>query len=223
MKKNLFMMAAVMFGILLAFTSCKDSKKGSKADDKDDTEQVEKDGKTATMKDAALKKVASLEDIEALSEMDLDDLDISELDMDDIDLEGLDLSELTESQANALLELVMLVGNKELPQEAGDGMTMSAIDVDDEDVTFLLEVAPNALGGVSIEQFDEVINNADIKDMMIQQMIESFESGDEDMKTFFKVITTANKNLNIKFKEEGSDKEANLTITSDQLKQIQNQ
>jgi hypothetical protein len=143
--------------------------------------------------------------------------------MDDIDLDDLDLSELTESQANTLLELVMLVGNKELPQEAGDGMTMSAIDVDDEDVTFLLEVAPNALGGVSIEQFDEVLNNADIKDMMIQQMIESFESGDEDMKTFFKVITTANKNLNIKFKEEGSDKEANLTITADQLEQIQNQ
>ena len=222
MKKNLFFMAAVMFGILMAFASCKDSKKGNKADadDEDDTEQVER---TASKKDMALKQVASLEDIEALSDLDLDDLDLSELDMDDIDLDNIDLSELTESQANALLQLVMLVGSKELPQEAGEGMTMTAIDVDDEDVNFLLEIAPGGMNGVSIEQLDMVFSNADLRAMMMQELVKGFESGDEDMNTFFKVITTADKNLNIKFTDTETDKTAVLTITADELKQIYNQ
>lgn len=224
MKKNILMMAAVMFGILMAFASCKD-KKSSKAaddDDEDETEQVEKNESSKSKKDLALKKVASLEDIEALADCDLDDLDISDLNMDDIDLDNLDLSELTEAQANALLDLVMLVGNKELPQDVGDGMTMASIDVDGDDVAFVLQMDPEALGGISMDQFDMVFNNPELRGMMMTEMMKSFESGDDDMKTFFKVITTANKNLTIKFTDKNSGDSANLTITADELKQVLN-
>lgn len=224
MKKNLLMMAAVMFGILIAFASCKDSKKSNKdADDEEDTEQVEKEDGNSSQKAAALKKVASLEDIESLADYDLDDIDISDLDMEDINLDDIDLSDLTESQANALLELVMLVGSKELPQDVGEGMTMSSIDVDDDDVSFVLKMDPQALGGITMDQFDMVFNNPEIKSMMMTEMMKNFESGNDDMKTFFKVITTANKNLVIKFVDKNSGDEANMTITADELKKIQNQ
>ena len=221
MKKNLLMMAAVMFGILIAFASCdsKKSKKSSGDDDEDETEQVEKTSK----KDVALKKVASLEDIEALADYDLDDLDISELSMDDIDLDDIDLDDLTEDQANALLQLVMMVGNKELPQDVGDGMTMAAIDVDDDAVSFVLEMGPDALQGISISQFNMVFNNPEMKEMMMQQMIQGFEQGDENMKTFFQVINTANKDLVIKFKDKNSGESADLTLTAADLRRIQNQ
>ena len=224
MKKNLLMMAAVMFGILIAFASC-NNKKGNKdvEDDEEETEQLENENGKSSQKAAALKKVASLEDIEALADYDLDDIDISELDMDDIDLENLDLSELTESQANALLDLVMLVGNTGLPQDVGDGMTMSSIDIDDDDVSFVLKMDPQALGGITMDQFDMVFNNPELRSMMMTEMMKNFESGDDNMKTFFKVITTANKNLVIKFIDKNSGDEANMTITADELKSIQNQ
>ena len=218
------MMAAVMFGILIAFASC-DSKKSNKAadDDEEDTEQVENGNGESSQKAAALKKVASLEDIEALADYDLDDIDISDLDMDDIDLENIDLSELTESEASALLELVMMVGSKELPQDAGNGMTMSSIDVDSRDVTFVIEMEPQALGGVTLDQFNMVLNNPELKSMMTTEMMKNFESGDDDMKTFFKVITTANKNLVVKFVDKKTGDSAKMTITADDLKKIQNQ
>ena len=210
MKKNLLMMAAVMFGILIAFASC-NNKKGNKdvEDDEEETEQLENENGKSSQKAAALKKVASLEDIEALADYDLDDIDISELDMDDIDLE--------------LLDLVMLVGNKELPQDVGDGMTMSSIDIDDDDVSFVLKMDPQALGGITMDQFDMVFNNPELRSMMMTEMMKNFESGDDNMKTFFKVITTANKNLVIKFIDKNSGDEANMTITADELKSIQNQ
>ena len=86
MKKNLLMMAAIMFGILMTFASCKDSKKSSKADadDEDDTEQVEKDGRTASKKDLALNKLTSFEDIEALEDLDMDDINIEIAERDQI-------------------------------------------------------------------------------------------------------------------------------------------
>ena len=218
------MMAAVMFGILIAFASC-NNKKGNKEveDDEEETEQVENENGKSSQKAAALKKVASLEDIEALADYDLDDIDISDLDMADIDLDNINLSELTESQANALLDLVMLVGSKELPQDVGDGMTMSSIDVDDNDVAFVLKMDPQALGGVTMEQFDMVFNNPELKSMMMTEMMKNFENGNDDMKTFFKVITTANKNLVIKFVDKNSGDEANMTFTADELKRILNQ
>ena len=224
MKKNLLMMAAVMFGILIAFASC-NSKKSSKseADDEEETEKVDKKEGSNSKKDVALKKVASLEDIENLADYDLDDLDISELDMDDIKLDDINLDELDEDQANALLQLVLLVGSKELPQDIGNGMTVAGIDVDDDDVSFVMEMAPEALNGLSMEQFEMVFNNSELRSMMINEMMKSFQSGDDDMKTFFKVITTADKNLVIKFVDKNTDESASLTITNDELKQIQNQ
>ena len=219
MKKNLLMMAAVMFGILIAFASC-DSKKSKKSsgDDEDETEQVEKTSK----KDVALKKVASLEDIEALSDYDLDDIDISELGMDDIDFNNINLDNLTEDQANALLDLIVLVGSNELPMEAGDGITMESIDKDDESVTFIMEMAPEALQGVTMEQFNQVLNMPDMKEMMMKEMIKGLE-GNEDFNKFAQVILAAEKDMVIKFVDKESGDSANLTLTADELLRIQNQ
>ena len=220
MKKNLLMMAAVMFGILIAFASCdsKKSKKSSGDDDEDETEQVEKTSK----KDVALKKVASLEDIEALSDYDLDDIDISELGMDDIDFNNINLDDLTEDQANALLDLIVLVGSNELPMEAGDGITMESIDKDDESVTFIMEMAPEALQGVTMEQFNQVLNMPDMKEMMMKEMIKGLE-GNEDFNKFAQVILAAEKDMVIKFVDKESGDSANLTLTADELLRIQNQ
>lgn len=220
MKKNLLMMAAVMFGILIAFASCdsKKSKKSSGDDDEDETEQVEKTSK----KDVALKKVASLEDIEALSDYDLDDIDISELGMDDIDFNNINLDNLTEDQANALLDLIVLVGSNELPMEAGDGITMESIDKDDESVTFIMEMAPEALQGVTMEQFNQVLNMPDMKEMMMKEMIKGLE-GNEDFNKFAQVILAAEKDMVIKFVDKESGDSANLTLTADELLRIQNQ
>lgn len=220
MKKNLLMMAAVMFGILIAFASCdsKKSKKSSGDDDEDETEQVEKTSK----KDVALKKVASLEDIEALSDYDLDDIDISELGMDDIDFNNINLDDLTEDQANALLDLIVLVGSNELPMEAGDGITMESIDKDDESVTFIMEMAPEALQGVTMEQFNQVLNMPDMKEMMMKEMIKGLE-GNEDFNKFAQVILAAEKDMVIKFVDKESGDSANLTLTAAELLRIQNQ
>lgn len=223
MKKNLLMMAAVMFGILIAFASC-DSKKSNKSsgnDEEDETEQVDK--KEGTSKKAqALKKVASLEDIETLSEYDLEDLDISELNMEDIDFDNIDFSELTEEQANALLDLVVLVGSNELPMEAGNGITMESIDKDDESVTFVMEMSADALQGITMEQFNQVLNMPEMKEMMMQQMIQSLE-GNDDFNKFAQVILVAQKDMVIKFVDKNSGESANLTLTADELLRIQNQ
>ena len=220
MKKNLLMMAAVMFGILIAFASCdsKKSKKSSGDDDEDETEQVEKTSK----KDVALKKVASLEDIEALADCDLDDLDISELGLDDFDFNNINLDDLTEDQANTLLDLIVLVGSNELPMETGEGITMESIDKDRESVTFVMEMAPEALQGITMEQFNQVLNMPELKERMMQEMIKGLE-GNNDFNKFAQVILVAKKDMVIKFVDKQSGDSANLTLTADELLRIQNQ
>lgn len=222
MKKNLLMMAAVMFGILIAFASCKDNKKSNKDtdDEEDETEQVEGKKGKSSQKSAALKKVASLEDIETLTDYDLDDIDISELKMDDIDLDNIDLDNLTESQANALLDLVVVLGKNELPQDAGEGVTMTSIEKDDDDVTFVLEMDPSALQGVSIKQLDEVLNMPELREMMMQEMMKNLE-GDEDVNTLMQVVLAANKNLVIRFADKNSNDTANLRLNASELRRIQ--
>lgn len=222
MKKNLLMMAAVMFGILIAFASCKD-KKNSKAtddDEEDETELVDKK-KSTSKKAAALKKVASLEDIETLSEYDLDDIDLSELNMDDIDLDNINLSNLTEGQANALLDLIVLVGGNELPMEAGDGVTMVSIDKDSRSVTFVMEMSREAMQGITMEQFNQVLNMPEMKEMMIKEMIKSLE-GNNDFNKFAQVIVAAEKDMVIKFVDEETGDSAKLTLTADELLSIHN-
>ena len=221
MKKNLLMMAAVMFGILIAFASCKDNKKSraSDDDDEDDTEQVEK---RSSKKDQALKKVASLEDIEALTECDLDDLDISNLSMDDINFDDIDLDNLTKSQANALLDLIVMVGSNELPQEAGDGVTIASIDKDDDSVSFVLEMSPEALSGISMQQFNQVLNMPELREMMMQEMIKGLE-GNNDFNKFVQVVLVANKDLVLEFKDKNSDESAKLSLNASELRRIQNQ
>ena len=221
MKKNLLMMAAVMFGILIAFASCKDKKQSKDVDDDDETEQVDEKGGTSK-KAAALKKVASLEDIETLAEYDLDDIDLSELNMDDIDFDNINLDDLTEEQANALLDLVVLVGGNELPMEAGEGITVHSIDKDDESVSFVMEMAPEALQGITMEQFNQVLNMPELKEMMMTEMIKGLEGNDEFSK-FAQVILAAKKDLIIVFVDKNSGESATLTLAADELRRIQNQ
>jgi hypothetical protein len=219
MKKNLLMMAAIMFGILITFASCKDTKKSKTADDdEDETEQVDK----KSSKDLALKKVASLEDIEALEDYDLDDIDISELDMDDFDFANIDLNELTESQANSLLDLVVMVGSNELPQDAGDGVTIYAMEKSDDDVAFTIEMSPESMGGITMEQFNQVLNMPELKQMMMQEMIKGLE-GNEDFNKFLQVILVAKKDLTINFVDKNSGDSATLTLGADELLSMQNQ
>ena len=175
-----------------------------------------------SQKDIALKKVASLADIETLAEYDLDDIDISELSMDDIDFGNVDLATLTEDQANALLDLVVLVGSNELPQDAGDGVTMQSIDKNDESVSFVLEMSPEALSGVSMEQLNQVLNMPELKEMMMQEMIKSLE-GNDDFNKFLAVVLVAKKDMVIKFVDKESGDSANLTLAADELRRIQNQ
>ena len=225
MKKNLLMMAAVMFGILIAFASCKDNKKSRSYDDDDDeeeTEQVEGKSGRSSKKDVALKKVASLEDIETLDEYDLDDIDISDLKMDDIDFANIDLETLTESQANALLDLVVIVGSNELPQDAGDGVIVQSIDKDDESVSFVLEMSKEALSGITIEQFKQVLEMPELKEMMMQEMIKGLE-GNDDFNKFLKVVLVAKKDMVIKFVDSESGESANLTLSAAELRRMQNQ
>ncbi|MCR4809028.1 MAG: hypothetical protein K5896_04115 [Prevotella sp.] len=221
MKKNLLMMAAVMFGILIAFASCKDKKTSKVADDddEDETEQVEKKG---SKKDVALKKVASLEDIETLAEYDLDDIDISDLSMDDIDFNNVDLDNLTEDQANALLDLVVIVGGNELPQEAGGGVTIESIDKDDDSVSFVLEMSKEALSGVTMEQFNQVLNMPELKEMMMQEMIKSLK-GNNDFNKFVQVVLVAKKDMVFKFVDKETGDSADLTLSAAELRRIQNQ
>ncbi|MCR4959371.1 MAG: hypothetical protein K6B13_12350 [Prevotella sp.] len=219
MKKNLLMMAAIMFGILITFASCKDTKKSKTADDdEDETEQVDK----KSSKDLALKKVASLEDIEALEDYDLDDIDISELDMDDFDFANIDLNELSESQANSLLDLIVMVGSNELPQDAGDGVTIYAMEKSDDDVAFTIEMSPESMGGITMEQFNQVLNMPELKQMMMQEMIKGLE-GNEDFNKFLQVILVAKKDLTINFVDKNSGDSATLTLGADELLSMQNQ
>ena len=213
MKKNLLMMAAVMFGILIAFASCKDKKssKASDDDEEDETEQVE-GGRSDSQKDLALKKVKSLEDIETLAEYDLDDIDFANIDLDD----------LTEEQANALLDLVVVVGSNELPQDAGNGVTMQSIDKDDESVSFILEMSKEALSGATMEQFNQVLNMPELKEMMMQEMLKGLE-GNDDFKKFIQVVLVAQKDLVIKFVDKETGDSANLVLAAEELLRIKNQ
>jgi hypothetical protein len=142
--------------------------------------------------------------------------------MDDIDFANIDLETLTESQANALLDLVVIVGSNELPQDAGDGVIVQSIDKDDESVSFVLEMSKEALSGITIEQFKQVLEMPELKEMMMQEMIKGLE-GNDDFNKFLKVVLVAKKDMVIKFVDSESGESANLTLSADELRRMQNQ
>ncbi len=216
MKKNLMMMAAVLFGILIAFASCKDNKKSSNDDDEEEEEATERVEGKRKVKPEALKRIATVEDLDALEDVDLDDVDVSELDMDDIEFSDEDLEDLTPSQAETLLSLALAVASKDLPQDTGQGMQMTSVELDGRDVLFSFLVEQGALG-TSMSRFGEALAMPEAKAAMSEALVGSM---DEDMRMTLKLVVTAKKNFCFQFVEKGTGDTAKMRLTTAELKKM---
>lgn len=222
MKKHFMMIAAVVFGILIAFASCKDSKKHRYDYDDDDDEDIEltdgDDNEGDDAKAQALRKISSMDDLRTLRNIDLNNADLSELDLEDIDLDNIDLDEIDQNTADKLLQLVSIVANKEMPIRAGDGMTMTEFTLTGSNAEFVVEMDASALSGLSMSDFQAALNMDQVKKEMVKSMM---SDADEDMKTFIKVIVAANKNFALRFKDKNTGESAVIRVTCDELKQLQ--
>lgn len=209
MKKHLTMAAALMMGILMAFSSCKDAKTaGSNSDNSEQTDGPKK-----------LTKITSA--------ADLDNIDVDNIDTESLkkleDLEGLDdidPATLTEKQANNLLKVMMLVANKELPSDEGDGMTLKEVAMEGSDVNFTLEMSKEALQGVPISMFDMIFNDAGMKQAMMTEMVNGMTGDDEDMAMFMKVIIAAKKNFCMKFVDAESGEAATCRLEGAEMAKL---
>ena len=195
MKKHFIYMTALLVGLVMAVASCKDSKKAGA--DENGTEQ----------KAQKLTKITSA--------ADLDNIDVDNLDLDDLknleDLDGLDdlkIDELTETQANNLLKVMMLVANKAMPETEDEDVKLKGITLDDNDVTFSLEMGKEALKGVPMSMLEMVFNSPDLKSAMIGEMVNGMTSDDSGMDSFFKVVIAAKKNFCMKFIDADSGESA---------------
>ena len=211
MKKQFMFLSAILLGMVICLASCKDSKKSSWADEEDGTEQVEK-----TKKHKTLTKVTSLDDLADIDFDDLDELDLTELDMDDIDFDNFNFEELTQDQADMLLKLVVPVAGKELPEDKGDGMELTALDMKGRDVIFSVEMDMTDVG-ISMDDFVEVMNMPEMKSEMMKGMI---QDKDDDMAAFLQVMVAAKKNFVMKFIDKNTGDDADLRLKSSELKEM---
>ena len=211
MKKQFMFISAILLGMVLCLASCKDSKKSSWADEEDGTEQVEK-----TKKHKTLTKVTSLDDLADIDLDDLDELDLTELGMDDIDFDNFNFEELTQDQADMLLKLVVAVAGKELPEDMGDGMELTALDMKGRDVIFSVEMDMTDVG-ISMADFVEVMNMPEMKNEMMKGMIQDM---DDDMAAFLQVMVAAKKNFVMKFIDKNTGDDADLRLKSSELKEM---
>ena len=211
MKKQFMFISAILLGMVICLASCKDSKKSSWADEEDGTEQVEK-----TKKHKTLTKVTSLDDLADIDLDDLDELDLTELGMDDIDFDNFNFEELTQDQADMLLKLVVVVAGKELPEDMGDGMELTALDMKGRDVIFSVEMDMTDVG-ISMADFVEVMNMPEMKSEMMKGMIQDM---DDDMAAFLQVMVAAKKNFVMKFIDKNTGDDADLRLKSSELKEM---
>ena len=211
MKKQFMFISAILLGMVICLASCKDSKKSSWADEEDGTEQVEK-----TKKHKTLTKVTSLDDLADIDLDDLDELDLTELGMDDIDFDNFNFEELTQDQADMLLKLVVAVAGKELPEDMGDGMELTALDMKGRDVIFSVEMDMTDVG-ISMADFVEVMNMPEMKSEMMKGMIQDM---DDDMAAFLQVMVAAKKNFVMKFIDKNTGDDADLRLKSSELKEM---
>jgi len=211
MKKQFMFISAILLGMVICLASCKDSKKSSWADEEDGTEQVEK-----TKKHKTLTKVTSLDDLADIDLDDLDELDLTELGMDDIDFDNFNFEELTQDQADMLLKLVVAVAGKELPEDMGDGMELTALDMKGRDVIFSVEMDMTDVG-ISMADFVEVMNMPEMKNEMMKGMIKDM---DDDMAAFLQVMVAAKKNFVMKFIDKNTGDDADLRLKSSELKEM---
>jgi hypothetical protein len=211
MKKQFMFISAILLGMVICLASCKDSKKSSWADEEDGTEQVEK-----TKKHKTLTKVTSLDDLADIDLDDLDELDLTELGMDDIDFDNFNFEELTQDQADMLLKLVVAVAGKELPEDMGDGMELTALDMKGRDVIFSVEMDMTDVG-ISMADFVEVMNMPEMKNEMMKGMIQDM---DDDMAAFLQVMVAAKKNFVMKFIDKNTGDDVDLRLKSSELKEM---
>lgn len=211
MKKQFMFLSTILLGMVICLASCKDSKKSSWADEEDGTEQVEK-----TKKHKTLTKVTSLDDLADIDLDDLDELDLTELGMDDIDFDNFNFEELTQDQADMLLKLVVAVAGKELPEDMGDGMELTALDMKGRDVIFSVEMDMTDVG-ISMADFVEVMNMPEMKNEMMKGMIQDM---DDDMAAFLQVMVAAKKNFVMKFIDKNTGDDADLRLKSSELKEM---
>lgn len=211
MKKQFMFISAILLGMVICLASCKDSKKSSWADEEDGTEQVEK-----TKKHKTLTKVTSLDDLADIDLDDLDELDLTELGMDDIDFDNFNFEELTQDQADMLLKLVVAVAGKELPEDMGDGMELTALDMKGRDVIFSVEMDMTDVG-ISMADFVEVMNMPEMKNEMMKGMIKDM---DDDMAAFLQVMVAAKKNFVMKFIDKNTGDDVDLRLKSSELKEM---
>lgn len=211
MKKQFMFISAILLGMVICLASCKDSKKSSWADEEDGTEQVEK-----TKKHKTLTKVTSLDDLADIDLDDLDELDLTELGMDDIDFDNFNFEELTQDQADMLLKLVVAVAGKELPEDMGDGMELTALDMKGRDVIFSVEMDMTDVG-ISMDDFVEVMNMPEMKNEMMKGMIQDM---DDDMAAFLQVMVAAKKNFVMKFIDKNTGDDVDLRLKSSELKEM---
>ena len=211
MKKQFMFISAILLGMVICLASCKDSKKSSWADEEDGTEQVEK-----TKKHKTLTKVTSLDDLADIDLDDLDELDLTELGMDDIDFDNFNFEELTQDQADMLLKLAVAVAGKELPEDMGDGMELTALDMKGRDVIFSVEMDMTDVG-ISMADFVEVMNMPEMKNEMMKGMIKDM---DDDMAAFLQVMVAAKKNFVMKFIDKNTGDDVDLRLKSSELKEM---
>ena len=211
MKKQFMFISAILLGMVICLASCKDSKKSSWADEEDGTEQVEK-----TKKHKTLTKVTSLDDLADIDFDDLDELDLTELGMDDIDFDNFNFEELTQDQADMLLKLAVAVAGKELPEDMGDGMELTALDMKGRDVIFSVEMDMTDVG-ISMADFVEVMNMPEMKNEMMKGMIQDM---DDDMAAFLQVMVAAKKNFVMKFIDKNTGDDVDLRLKSSELKEM---
>lgn len=220
MKKHFLFISAFLFGLLIALGSCKDNKHRSydddDEDDEDDTEWVDDDDDdTESKKQVALTKIERAED---LDDLDLDDVDLSDFKMEDIDFDNLDMESLTSEQADNLLKLAAAVASRQLPEDLGDGMKMTAMNIEGRDVVFNIDMDMNKMG-ITMEEFAMALEMPEVKAEMTNSM---FSETDEDMAAFMKVIQVSKKNFVVRFIDSATGNSSEIKLTNSELTRSMN-
>jgi len=223
-KKHFMFISAFLFGLLIALGSCKDNKHRSydddDEDDEDDTEWVDDeddddDDDSKSKKQVALTKIERAED---LDDLDLDDLDLSDFKMEDIDFDNLDLESLSSEQADNLLKLAAAVASRELPEDLGDGMKMTAMNLEGRDVVFNIDMDMEKMG-ITMNEFSMALEMPEVKAEMMKSM---FNDTDDDMAAFMKVIEVSKKNFVVRFIDSATGDSSEIKLTNSELTRAMN-
>ncbi len=226
MKKHFMFVAAVMFGFLFAFSSCKGNKSNHHDDDEDedDEELVENDNKDKDDDDdSGSHSKASVKLADVLKDNDLQKLD--DVDLADLDMSGVSLSDIEKMQfdgispqaANVLLQLAAKQVNSMVPMNLGEGMKLTGFDVNSDDVTMTMVIDEAMLQGATIEQLGVLMNDKSMKAQLMNQMVSGMDS---DGLFAMKMIVATNKDFVLKFIGKNGGASANCRLTTSDLSSL---